>query len=399
MTQDTLTCDVFIVGGGPAGLSVAAALPDDVKCVIVHQDKEIGLPVRSSGGSWLRDVKRLGVPDDMYQIVARADAYSDNVHSHIPLGDETVVILNTPKLYKWLAAQSDHKDRQLLLATKFLTTRQRPDGMFLSDVRGRDGAVRQVVSRYIVDGSGWHMAVLGALGLAQKPERLGVGTEYEYPLGENPPDRAIIFVGTNVLSGYGWAYPTAKGTIRVGVGVIQPESDANPRKLLDVVVNNKTLLKRYGLMLPDTPAEVHSGILPSVAYEKKLVYGNAIRVGDAANVATPALGEGIRQSIKFGRMAGEALGKAIKTGRSGPLKAYERRAHRQLARNYKWGFLVNTRYAKMTPPQWDSAVRRIGAMGSDAAVAVLRSEFPLLKTMRMSWGIARMWLRRRFLKG
>ena len=398
MTQNTLSCDVFIVGGGPAGLSVAAALPDDVTSVIVHQDKEIGLPIRTSGGSWLRDVKRLGVPDDMYQIVARADAYSDNVDSHIPLGDETVVILDTPRLYKWLAAQSDHKDRQIFLATKFLTTRQRPDGMFLSDIRGRDGTVRQVVSRYIVDGSGWHMAVLGGLGLARKPERLGVGTEYEYPLGENPPDRAIIFVGSNVPSGYGWAFPTVKGTIRVGVGVIQPESDANPRKLLDMVVNDKKILKRYGLTLPDTPTEVHSGILPSVAYEKKLVFGNAIRIGDAANVATPTLGEGIRQSIEFGRIAGEALGKAIKTGRSGPLKAYERRARRQLARDYKWGFLVNTRYAKMTPPQWDGAVRRIGAMGSDAAVAVLRSEYPLLKIMRLSRSVAQMWLRRRFSK-
>jgi digeranylgeranylglycerophospholipid reductase len=61
MDTPSLSCDVLIVGGGPAGLSVAAALPDDVSSVIVHQDQEIGRPVRTSGGSWLKDVERLGI--------------------------------------------------------------------------------------------------------------------------------------------------------------------------------------------------------------------------------------------------------------------------------------------------------------------------------------------------
>ncbi|OIP86765.1 MAG: hypothetical protein AUK37_02725 [Rhodobacterales bacterium CG2_30_65_12] len=395
MDATPLSCDVLIVGGGPAGLSVAAALPDDVTCVIVHQDKEIGRPVRTSGGSWLKDVERLGIPSEMYNVVRRADAYADKAHAEIPLGDETVVILDTARLYKWLAAQSDHKNRKLLLATKFLTTRRRGDGLFESDIRARDGAIRQVVSRFLVDGSGWHSAVLTALGLGEKPGRLGVGTEYEYPIGSNPPDRAIVFVGTKVPSGYGWAFPTATGTIRVGTGVIQPDTDANSRQLLDGVVGNPKLLRRYGLKLDGPPIEVHSGILPSVAYTPNLVFGNVIRVGDSANFATPTLGEGIRQCIELGRVAGQALGLAVKTGKSAPLKAYERAARRQLARNYKWGFLVNTRYAGFTPKHWNAAVRRIGAAGPDAAVAVLRSEFGRRKIALMSWNLARTWLRKR----
>lgn len=215
MDPSPLSCEVLIVGAGPAGLSVAAGLPDDVSTLIVHQDKEIGRPVRTSGGSWLKDVERLGIPPELYNIVRRAEAYADQAHSVIPLGQETVVILDITGLYRWLAAKSDHKDRQLLLANKYLTTRQRDDGLFESDIRTRDGEIRHVVSRFLVDGSGWHNAVMVALGLGEKPGRLGVGTEYEYPIGANPPDRAIVFVGTKALAGYGWAFPSPYGTIRV----------------------------------------------------------------------------------------------------------------------------------------------------------------------------------------
>ncbi|MCC5966337.1 MAG: hypothetical protein JJU24_09375 [Natronohydrobacter sp.] len=55
------------------------------------------------------------------------------------------------------------------------------------------------MSRYIVDGSGWHFAVLDALGLVAKPERLAVGTEYEYLMGTNADDRVIALSAARCL--------------------------------------------------------------------------------------------------------------------------------------------------------------------------------------------------------
>ena len=394
MSDRILRCDVLIVGGGPAGLSVAAALPDDVRTIIVHQDHEIGLPIRTSGGCWMQDVRRLGIPEGMYNRLNINEAFADDAQTRIPMGDAVPVILDTPKLYKWLAQHSDHKDRTLLLGTKFLSTRLREDGLYDSSIRARDTAYDRIVSKYIVDGSGWHFAVLEALGLARKPQRLAVGSEYEFPLGGNAPDRGVIFFGSKVPSGYGWAFGTAQGTLRIGVGVIQPDTDKSPRDLLDAVVKDKPYLDRLGLTLDGEPV-MHSGILPSVAYDDRLVFGNVIRVGDAANFATPTVGEGIRVCIELGRLLGKHLGKAVKTGRHAPLKRYERQCRRKLKRDYKWGFLVNTRAARYTPEDWNRSVHRMGRLGPEAVVATLRGEFPPVKIAKILLTMIRPYLRAR----
>jgi len=55
--------DVLVVGGGPAGLSIAQAVAErGHKVLVVHRDKSVGLPVRTSGGSWECDMRRLNIP-------------------------------------------------------------------------------------------------------------------------------------------------------------------------------------------------------------------------------------------------------------------------------------------------------------------------------------------------
>ena len=75
MQSDPLECDVLIVGGGPAGLSVASYLGDQFSSILVHQDAEIGKPVRTSGGTWVRDMKRLGIPENLYQPIDTLDIF------------------------------------------------------------------------------------------------------------------------------------------------------------------------------------------------------------------------------------------------------------------------------------------------------------------------------------
>ena len=390
-TLKETTCDVLIVGGGPAGLSVAAALPDDISCIIVHQDKEIGRPVRTSGGCWLSDAQKLGIPSELYHVADTIELYSDNEKSRLTLQNEKLVIFDVTGLYRWLASKCEKKNRTPLLATKFVSTQKNSSGGYRSTIRSKTAPYDVVHSTYIVDASGGPCAVLRALSLLKKPDRHGVGIEREYPIGKNDPNRAILFVGSNALSGYGWIFPTPDHQLRVGVGVIHPDTDVSPRDLLDQVLNS-TDLERMGITL-DGKFEVNAGILPSVPYDPKLVYGNVIRVGDSANFATPTVGEGIRICIEFGTVLGVQLGKTISSGSGNHLKHYEKECQRNLSKNYKFGFAANKRMATYKPRDWDKSIRRFNRLDEKTAIALLRSEFNISTIVWEIWKAIRQKLR------
>jgi flavin-dependent dehydrogenase len=363
-----LETDILIVGGGPAGLSVSGQL-QGVSSILVHQDREIGKPVRTSGGSWLKDMRRLNIPAHLYQRIDRMDVFSDTRALEVDISPNPAVVLDVTGLYLWLASAATS---EIHCATKFLRT-EKVDGGYLSTLRTQGKGEWQIRSRQIIDASGWHCIVLESLGLNKKPARDAVGIEYEYPAQDFDMRRAILFFGAFALSGYGWAFPTNYGTIRLGVGVIRPASDQSPRNMMNALLASNQL-ERMGIPRPDGH-HVNAGTIPSVAYEKQLVYGDVIRVGDSANMATPTLGEGLRICIEQGRLLGQAL--SARTPKA--LSDWENRANSKLALNYKIGFWVNQAAARYTTQNWERSLDRMARLPSEELMDYFRNDFS--KTM------------------
>jgi digeranylgeranylglycerophospholipid reductase len=374
------SCDVLIVGAGPAGLSVASALPGDISSIIVHQDAEIGRPVRSSGGSFLSDLQDLDIPEKYYQCIDKLDFYSDNSEAKFNITTDKMVVLDITKLYNYLASLSQDKNRELLLNTKFSSAVKQPNGGYISTVRTRKNGGETIHSKYIVDASGWQCAVLVALGLGAKPKRLGIGIEYEFIQKDYPANRAILFVGSHVLSGYGWVFPTNHNTIRLGVGIIKPDTDSNPRDVMNTLIESG-FLDKLGIEIPNE-YEVNSGIIPSVAFDEKVVFGNVIRVGDSANCATPIAGEGIRIAIEQGRLLGAALSKSIKSGTPAYLRDFEKAYATKYSRDYKYGYWVNQRIATYGAKDWCKSVKRLNVLSEREMIQLMRSRFKLRGILR-----------------
>ena len=81
MTEDW---NVLIVGGGPAGLAAGeAAARQGVRTLILERQHEIGYPVHTSGGSWIRDMQALNIPKHLYHPINKVFFVSP--HREIPL--------------------------------------------------------------------------------------------------------------------------------------------------------------------------------------------------------------------------------------------------------------------------------------------------------------------------
>ena len=91
-----------------------------------------------------------------------------------------------------------------------------------------------LTSRVVVDASGHTGFVARDTGLRPGNERSAVGMELELHAPAYDQDEVVFWLGDDVApGGYGWAFPCGDGRVRLGVGVVRPDSDAEPRVLLE----------------------------------------------------------------------------------------------------------------------------------------------------------------------
>src|SRR5436309_15083262 len=98
-------CDVLIVGGGPAGLAAAeAAAKEGVEALVLERQHEIGYPIHTSGGSWVRDMQALNIPQTLYHPIIKVIFVSPHrvvpLYSHLPVA----CAIDLRGLYQYLAS-------------------------------------------------------------------------------------------------------------------------------------------------------------------------------------------------------------------------------------------------------------------------------------------------------
>ena len=364
--------DVLVVGGGPAGLAAAAGVAGAGSVLVVHKDAQIGRPVRTSGGSWRRDLDRLAIPEKLYQPMETLTIAGPSVRADYRLPGE-LVVLDVTGTYCYLADLATAAGARIECGTRFLHAAEANGEGFACTVE-RGGERREIAARYVVDASGYARAVLRCLGRSAPVRRAGVGAEWEM---ENAGDtsRAVLFVGgEHAPAGYGWVFPTNRGTVRVGVGVIRPDARQIPEACLREFVASRAAERlgvRGGKML-----ERHAGVIPSEGPAERLVYGRCVAVGDCVGQALPLVGEGIRFCIDAGRRAGAALGSALENeGRAAHfLGEYERWWLKRLRRRLVLGQRANERITRYDDPTLDRKIGHISSLDGEFVAACLRIE-------------------------
>jgi digeranylgeranylglycerophospholipid reductase len=229
-------------------------------------------------------------------------------------------------------------------------------------------------SRVVIDATGYRSVLLKQAGLDPGIRRFGVGAEYDMYAPHCDQTEAVLLVGSALApSGYAWVFPWGRQRVRVGVGIIHPDSQEQPGTYLDKLVAG---LSRYGVDLRGAqPLEHHAGLIPSECYAASFAGDGILGVGDAAGQASSLLGEGIRWAIHAGKMAGEVAARAIEKGDASRemLAEFERQWVKRFGNDLRIAHKINQRIARWDDRKWDERLEVLKLLTPGQFVEALKT--------------------------
>ena len=378
--------DLVVVGGGPAGSSAAfAAAKNGIKVALLEKENSIAETVRTSGVTWIQNIKEFGIPDDCFNPIKNFSFCSPNNEVTISDTVPRAAVLDVRKTYRWLADEAKKAGADIFVKINVneVIKNSKGDITGVSGV-GPDGKI-SFHAKMIIDASGFPSTVCKAMGFVTQWERFGAGAEYEVKAENVDSESWWLMVGQQYSpAGYAWIFPLKDNIVRIGVGVGKPESDVDPTQRLKELMENKTgPIKKLGKI---TPVEFHYGLIPNDGLSRKTVFNNLILVGDSAGQANPLVLEGIRYAIKFGRVAGEVSAKAITNGNTDEkaLMPYEENWKKEIESKINSASKVQDRWIGLSDEEWDKELDIIKELRPEEFLDFIKADFGLSNMIKLA---------------
>lgn len=302
------TCDVLVVGLGPAGGAAAlAAASAGLRVVALERRKEIGRPVQCAEcvpAAMGALVRRLGCEVqrvDVLRTVLPSGAKAESVFRGI--------LIDREKFDAGLAQCAAGAGARLFAGCRLVG---------LDAVAGRaqcqtvHGAM-EIGYRLLVAADGPLSFVASALGLPFQP--VALARQISVPL-LHPLDRTEVFLSPDYPGGYAWLFPKG-GAANLGVGVSK-KAVSLLRRQLEILHRQLVREGRVGEAIQYRTG----GAIPIGGMRSSLVVGNVIFAGDAAGVVHPITGAGIHPAVVSGEAAGCAAASWL-AGDAAALRRYE----------------------------------------------------------------------------
>lgn len=319
-----MVTDVGVVGGGPIGLATARVAAEYGAQVIVFEKNPEGpLPSCCTGLVSPRTLLTLGVSNESVLREIRA------LRVHLPRGGWIDLRSNEVKA---LVIDRKKLESELLL----LAHEARVDVRFETEaVNAKPGKLivrsnsenQSITVPVIIGADGPRSQVASWFSLGQPADYIAAA-QVELEAKHTHSDQVDVFVGEEVAPGFfGWSVPAEDGIIRVGLGVLPPQT---PGAFLD-----RLLAERY----PNRHIRARSaGWIPLSPSPKSATTG-AILVGDAAGHVKPLSGGGLYTGGTCARIAGETAARVAGSEGEAPelLAMYHKRCQEAIGKEQAFG--------------------------------------------------------------
>jgi digeranylgeranylglycerophospholipid reductase len=326
--------DVIVIGGGPAGSTVARyAAIGGANVLVIDGRDPIGTPLQCGELVPSNDeMRRLcpGVPDmdDLFRTPESAiSRHSKHMHLVPPSGkplkfDFDGYVLNRVAHDEFLVELAKESGAEFLINSRV----DKVDGQRVV-LRNGDSYSAKI----IVDAGG-HNGPIRRDYWNEKSTKIPV----KFVLMDGDFGEAVeLHFGSMAPGGYAWMFPKEKGA-NIGLGI--QRNFAKGRSLNQCT---EQFISKYNGEVTFNGA----GSLPMSGTIKKFVKGNYMLVGDSAGMVLPSNGAGITIAMIGGRIAGQVITENLSSGV--PLEEYELRWKKQMGkvmsnskRSFKLGSLL-----------------------------------------------------------
>lgn len=330
--------DVLVIGAGPAGLLAARTLAlAGRRALVVDADRTPRTPRGAAllAPAAVASAIRLGSSDALDEahrvdhVRITTDGGSTSLpwpgHTDLPRHGAVVDRATFDGTLARLATAAGAELRFGVEATAPIVDRGFVRGAHLVAEHGDRAEVR---ADYVVVADGANSRFGRALGSFRDPSvPHAVAHRVTYPATIHDATEIEIVVGLRdragtPITGYGWMFPTGRGTVDVGVLLVSTSPSfqvLTAANQLDQFVADHR--ERWHLA-PEPVQPASGGRIPLGGSVGPAAGPTWLLVGDAAGLADPWSGAGIGAALESGAIAGEVLVEALEAGTSAALQRY-----------------------------------------------------------------------------